>query len=139
MNTSAENRLWLAILARTDELRGKTDDQMRLELRRGGFPEHLIDLYLQRERPSNMPKEQHLTENATAKKTTPLASKTVTDGGRQAVVESRVRDVLERNNIHLRLDGEFIPALSAKVEELTLQAAKRAQENGRQTIRPSDL
>jgi hypothetical protein len=64
----------------------------------------------------------------------------IANGRQSIVVESRVRDVLERNEFKgIRLDGEFIGAASAKAEELILAAARRAKANGRSTIRPDDL
>ncbi len=39
----------------------------------------------------------------------------------------------------MRVSGDFAAALSKKVEELVMEAAKRAKANGRSTVRPYDL
>lgn len=42
-----EDSLWTAILLKDSELKSLNDDAVRGELRRGGFPEPLIERYLQ--------------------------------------------------------------------------------------------
>ncbi|HII16193.1 MAG TPA: DUF1931 domain-containing protein [Nanoarchaeota archaeon] len=51
------------------------------------------------------------------------------------VVRSKVKDFAEGMNVA----GDFADALSDKVVALVKEAAKRAQENGRKTLKPCDL
>jgi histone H3/H4 len=57
------------------------------------------------------------------------------------VVESRVRESIHavKGADDFRLDGDAIDALNEKVEGLIKTAVKRAQENGRKTVRPADF
>jgi hypothetical protein len=65
---------------------------------------------------------------------------TIANGRQSLIVEARVRDTLNNGEFAgMRLDGEFIGAASAKVEDLIRAAAVRAKANGRNTLRPSDL
>lgn len=59
----------------------------------------------------------------------------------KVVVESRVRETIKsvKGADDFRLDGDAIDALNEKVEGLIKGAVKRAQENGRKTVRPSDF
>jgi predicted ATP-dependent protease len=53
------------------------------------------------------------------------------------VVQSKLKDAVK--NLELRMDGNLPDALNQKVHELLQEAAKRAKENGRSTLRPHDL
>lgn len=57
------------------------------------------------------------------------------------IVESRVRESIKsvKGADDFRLDGDSIDALNEKVEGLIKTAVKRAQENGRKTVRPTDF
>lgn len=57
------------------------------------------------------------------------------------IVESRVRESIKsvKGADDFRLDSDSIDALNEKVEGLIKGAVKRAQENGRKTVRPSDF
>jgi len=59
--------------------------------------------------------------------------------GEMLVVQSKVRDFLQKKVKGMRVSGDFAAALSKKVEELVMEAAKRAKANGRSTVRPYDL
>jgi len=51
------------------------------------------------------------------------------------VVRSKIKDYAEGMNVA----GDFADALSEKVIALIKEAAKRAKENGRKTLKPYDL
>ena len=51
------------------------------------------------------------------------------------IVRSKVKSTVKG----MRFAGDFYGALDKKVEEVLREAAKRAKENGRATIRPVDL
>lgn len=53
------------------------------------------------------------------------------------VVQSKIKDAIK--NLELRMDGTLPAAIDAKVQEMLTQAAARAKENGRSTLRPHDL
>lgn len=53
------------------------------------------------------------------------------------VVTSAVKDYIKEAG--LRSEGGLEDAVSAKVAEMLDMAAERCKENGRQTIRPTDL
>lgn len=55
--------------------------------------------------------------------------------GELVVVRSKVKDFAEGMNVA----GNFADALSEKVVGLIKEAAKRAKENGRKTLKPCDL
>lgn len=55
----------------------------------------------------------------------------------QLVVIARVREAVQKHS--LKMSGDFIDAVSAEVEALLEQAAKRCKDNGRATLRPYDL
>ena len=51
------------------------------------------------------------------------------------IVRSKVKSTVKG----MRLAGDFYGAMDKKVEEILKEAAKRAKDNGRATIRPVDL
>lgn len=53
------------------------------------------------------------------------------------VVQSKLKEAVK--GLELRMDGNLPDALNAKVHEILRDAAKRAKENGRSTLRPYDL
>jgi histone H3/H4 len=53
------------------------------------------------------------------------------------VVQSKVKDYARAKGV--RVSGDFIDALSDQVEGLVDDAIERAKDNGRSTIRASDL
>jgi hypothetical protein len=53
------------------------------------------------------------------------------------VVQSKVREAVK--GLDLRMDSNLPDALNAKVNALLQEAAKRAKENNRGTLRPHDL
>ncbi len=53
------------------------------------------------------------------------------------VVVSKVKDVVK--NAGCNMGGDFADALSAHVEEQIKMAVKRAESNGRKTVRAGDL
>lgn len=53
------------------------------------------------------------------------------------VVASKLKEHV--NSKGLMSSGDLPEALSAKVEALVNEAAKRAEANGRKTVRPEDL
>lgn len=53
------------------------------------------------------------------------------------VVQSKVKEAVKAQG--LRMDSNFPDAVHAKVASLVAQAANRARQNGRGTIRPYDL
>lgn len=53
------------------------------------------------------------------------------------VVATKVRQAVRGHNA--RMSSELVDAISAEVEDMVAKAARRARENGRSTIRPSDL
>jgi len=59
--------------------------------------------------------------------------------GEMLVVQSKVKEFLQKKAKGMRVSGDFAEALSKKVEELVVEASKRAKANGRNTIRPCDL
>lgn len=52
-------------------------------------------------------------------------------------VTSRVKDYIKEKG--LRSDGELDTAVNSLISEALDKAVKRCKENGRQTVRPSDL
>jgi histone H3/H4 len=56
------------------------------------------------------------------------------------VVQSKVKETAKKfGGKDLRFSGDAVKALSTKVEGLLKDAAKRAKENGRKTVKPQDL
>ena len=53
------------------------------------------------------------------------------------VVGSKTRDVVKGEDMNMA--GDFTQALSDKTRELVQEAARRAKDNGRKTVRASDL
>jgi histone H3/H4 len=53
------------------------------------------------------------------------------------VVQSKVKEAVK--GLDLRMDSSLPEALNAKIDALLKDAAKRAKENGRGTLRPYDL
>jgi hypothetical protein len=53
------------------------------------------------------------------------------------VVQSKVRETVK--GLELRMDSNLPDALNAKINAMLRDAAKRAKENGRGTLRPHDL
>ena len=53
------------------------------------------------------------------------------------VVASKVKDLLK--GLGMMTSGDFSDALSAQVEGLVKAAKKRAESNGRRTVRADDL
>jgi len=53
------------------------------------------------------------------------------------VVQSKVKDVIK--NTDMNMAGDFAEALSKRVEAMVKDACKRANENGRKTVRGYDL
>jgi histone H3/H4 len=53
------------------------------------------------------------------------------------VVGSKTRDVVKESGMNMA--GDFTQALSDKTRELISSAAQRAQDNGRKTVRATDL
>ncbi len=53
------------------------------------------------------------------------------------VVQSKIKELVKKLN--MRTSSDFTDALSRQVEELVKKAARRAKENGRQTVRAHDL
>lgn len=53
------------------------------------------------------------------------------------VVQSKVKETIK--GLDLRMDGSLADALDAKVKQMLRDAATRAKENGRSTLRPYDL
>jgi hypothetical protein len=53
------------------------------------------------------------------------------------VVQSKVKEAVK--GLDLRMDSSLPEALNAKVQAMLQEAAKRAKENGRGTLRPYDL
>ncbi len=51
------------------------------------------------------------------------------------VVRSKVKEACKG----MRCSGDFYAAVDRKVGEILKEAARRAKENGRQTIRPTDI
>jgi len=51
------------------------------------------------------------------------------------IVRSKVKSAVKG----MRFAGDFYGALDKKVEEILKDAAKRAKDNGRATIRPVDI
>ncbi|MFP5308655.1 MAG: DUF1931 domain-containing protein [Actinomycetes bacterium] len=52
-------------------------------------------------------------------------------------MQSKVKEAVKA--LELRMDGNLADALDAKVKQLLKDAATRAKENGRGTLRPYDL
>ena len=53
------------------------------------------------------------------------------------VVTSKVKEAVK--GLDLRMSGDVPDALNEKVQAILAEAAKRAKENGRGTLRPYDL
>ncbi len=53
------------------------------------------------------------------------------------VVQSKVKEAVKANG--LRMDSTFPDALNAKISQMLAEAAKRAKDNGRGTLRPYDI
>jgi len=53
------------------------------------------------------------------------------------VVGSKTREVVKESDMNMA--GDFIQALSDKNRELIADATRRAKDNGRKTVRASDL
>jgi histone H3/H4 len=53
------------------------------------------------------------------------------------VVGSKIKDMLKGHD--MMTAGDFTEALSKKCEMMVKEAAMRAKENGRKTVRPCDL
>jgi hypothetical protein len=53
------------------------------------------------------------------------------------VVTSKVKEAVK--GLDLRMSGDVPDALNEKVQAMLSEAAKRAKENGRGTLRPYDL
>jgi histone H3/H4 len=53
------------------------------------------------------------------------------------VVTSKLKEAVK--GLELRMDGNLPDAVNEKVHALLKDAAKRAKENGRSTLRPYDL
>ncbi len=53
------------------------------------------------------------------------------------VVQSKVKEAVKRQD--LRMDSTFPDALNAKINQMLAEAARRAKNNGRGTLRPYDL
>lgn len=53
------------------------------------------------------------------------------------VVASKVRNFLKEKNV--KMSGELVGALNAKVKAVLEEAAKRAQTNKRATVKPQDI
>ncbi len=53
------------------------------------------------------------------------------------VVQSKVKDAVK--SLDLRMDSNLPDALNAKIDAVLKEAASRAKENGRGTLRPYDL
>jgi histone H3/H4 len=56
------------------------------------------------------------------------------------VVQSKVKEAAKKfGGKDLRFSGDAVATLSAKVEGLLKDAAKRAKDNGRKTVKPQDI
>jgi len=53
------------------------------------------------------------------------------------VIASKVKALIAAEQ--MRTDGEFVAALSTKVEQLVRDAIGRAKTNSRATVRPGDI
>lgn len=53
------------------------------------------------------------------------------------VVQSKLKETVK--GLDLRMDGTLPDAVNEKVQKLLKEAAQRAKENGRGTLRPYDL
>ncbi len=53
------------------------------------------------------------------------------------VVQSKVKEAVK--GLDLRMDSTLPDALNAKIDAMLKEAAERAKENGRGTLRPYDL
>ncbi len=53
------------------------------------------------------------------------------------VVQSKVKEAVK--GLDLRMDSTLPDALNAKIDAMLKEAAARAKENGRGTLRPYDL
>ena len=62
---------------------------------------------------------------------------TENNSGVVLVVGSKIKDVVREHN--LQSSGELVEAVSTKVHEMLKAACKRAEENGRKTVRSYDL
>ncbi len=57
--------------------------------------------------------------------------------GDSLVVGSKVKEAVKAAGCNT--SGDFVDALSAEVSSMVAKAAKRAQANGRKTVRAADL
>ena len=55
------------------------------------------------------------------------------------IVAKAVREYLEQLPVPVICGAEMLGAISAKLQSLLAEAASRAHENGRKTLKPSDL
>lgn len=55
------------------------------------------------------------------------------------VIKAKIKEYAKHDDKVLNVSGDFAEALNKKVEELVRDAAKRAKENGRNTVMPKDL
>lgn len=77
-------------------------------------------------------------KKATAKKATKKTTAATTAGSTgNVVVASKVKEAVKSSGV--RMSGDFPEALNAEVAAVIDKAVKRAQDNGRSTVRPSDL
>lgn len=53
------------------------------------------------------------------------------------IVQSKLKDAVK--NLDLRMDSGLADAVDEKVKDLLNQAAQRAKQNNRSTLRPHDL
>jgi histone H3/H4 len=53
------------------------------------------------------------------------------------IVQSKVKEAVK--GLELRMDSSLPDALNEKISSMLEEAAKRAKENGRGTLRPYDL
>jgi histone H3/H4 len=81
----------------------------------------------------------------TAKKATKKATRTAKKATKKAtnaasgnvVVASKVKEAVKDADV--RMSGDFPEALNAEIQEVIAKAVQRAKDNGRGTVRPSDL
>lgn len=59
--------------------------------------------------------------------------------GDTIVVKAKIYDYAKYEDKALNVTGDFAAALSEKVIKLIEDAARRAKENGRNTVMPKDL
>lgn len=53
------------------------------------------------------------------------------------VVASKVKELINKHG--MMVAGDLVDGLNSAVEEMLKKASKRADENGRKTVRPCDL